>query len=263
MASDVLVSIITVSYNSEKTISLTLESVAKQTYRPIEYIIIDGSSTDGTINLIKGSATVSKWVSEPDDGIAEAFNKGLALATGEWIGIINSDDWYEFDAVAAVMEHADTADLIHGPVRYWDRDTPKEIYFPNEAELKREMTINHPSVFVRRSVYDALGGFDVSYRYAMDYEFLLRALAAGYRFCAVQDVVLANMRFGGASDLYWQKAVFEVLRAKETHFPSLLDNKVYCGMQLLRGYLRRLLEQLGFHSWIRVVRSRWSVMRKH
>ena len=263
MANNALVSIITVSYNSEKTISMTLESVAKQTYRPIEYIVVDGASTDGTIDLIKGCSAVSKWVSEPDGGIAEAFNKGIALATGEWIGIINSDDWYEFDAVANVMAHVDTADLIHGPVRYWDGDTPKEIYCPNQDELKREMTINHPSVFVRRSVYDALGGFDVSYRYAMDYEFLLRALASGYRFCAVQDIVLANMRIGGASDLYWQKALFEVLRAKETHFPSLLDNKAYCASQLLRGYLRRLLEQLGLHSWIRVVRSRWSVMRKY
>lgn len=256
------ISIVTVCLNSEKTIGKTFDSVACQKYSNIEYIVVDGGSEDSTLDLIKGCSAVTKWISEPDNGISDAFNKGISLASGDWIGIINADDWYEVGAIESAMRNASNADIIHGPVRYWKGNTPVGIYYPNQTLLRWEMSINHPSVFVRRSVYKALGGFDPSYRYAMDYEFLLRALAAGYRFCTVTDVVLANMRTGGVSDLCWKKTLLEVLRAKDRHSPSLFRNKGYFFIQLVRGYVRRFLEFLSLDGLVRFFRKYFSVMRK-
>jgi len=256
------VSIVTVCLNSEKTIEKTFSSVCLQDYPNIEYVVVDGDSADSTVDLIKKCSAVTKWISEPDNGISDAFNKGIALSSCEWIGIINADDWYEVDAVKSALMHANNADIIHGPVRYWKNETPIGVYYPNQARLCWEMSINHPSVFVRRSVYEALGGFDPSYRYAMDYEFLLRALAAGYRFCAVSDVILANMSTGGVSDLCWRKSILEVMRAKDKHFPSFFRNRIYFLIQLVRGYARRFFEFLGIDSFVRFFRNYFSVMRK-
>lgn len=256
------VSIVTVCLNSERTIEKTFNSVVLQNYPNIEYVVVDGASIDSTVNLIKSCSAVTKWISEPDKGISDAFNKGIALASGEWIGIINADDWYESGAIESAMRHANDADIIHGPVRYWKSNTPIGVYYPNQTLLRREMSINHPSVFVRRSVYEALGGFDTSYLYAMDYEFLLRALVAGYRFSAITDVVLANMSTEGVSDLYWKKSIFEVKRAKDRQSPSFLCNNIYFLMQLCRGYGRRFFEFLGLNEFVRFFRKYFSVMRK-
>lgn len=252
----------TVCLNSEKTIEKTFNSIICQNYPNIEYIVIDGGSTDSTVALIKKYSVVTKWVSEPDNGISDAFNKGISLASGEWIGIINADDWYEVDAIKSAMRYANEADIIHGPVRYWEGNVPLGIYYPNQAFLRWEMSINHPSVFVRRSVYESLGGFDPSYRYAMDYEFFLRALVSGYRFSTVTDVVLANMSTGGVSDLCWKKSILEVLRAKDKHFPSFLKNKAYFLMQLFRGCCRRFFEFMHLNDFVRFFRKYFSVMRK-
>ena len=100
-----LVSIITVVYNGEKYLQQTIDSVVNQSYRNIEFIIIDGGSTDGTLDIIKANEeSVSKWISEPDEGLYDAMNKGIRLSRGEIIGMINSDDWYELDAVKIMVE---------------------------------------------------------------------------------------------------------------------------------------------------------------
>lgn len=257
-----LISVITVCKNSSKTIERTLKSVEKQSYAPIEYIVIDCVSNDGTLEIVKSCSAVTKWVSEMDEGIADAFNKGIALANGEWIGILNADDWYESDTVAAVMAHAGSYDVIHGSVRYWRRDGGVEIVMPNHAVLHREMSINHPSVFVRRSVYEHVGYFDLSYRYAMDYELLLRISKSGYRFFSMQGVVLANMCSGGQSCVHWIRALCEASRAKEHHYPSLYTHKAYLVFQIFRSYVRFFLEKMGCHGIVRFYRQYFSLMKK-
>ena len=256
-----LVTIITVCRNAQGTIGRTLRSLEAQTYPNIEYIVVDGASTDGTLEAVRQSPAVARWISEPDKGIADAFNKGIALARGEWIGILNADDWYEPDAVAAAMAAPDGADLIHGAVRYWDGGDPREVYHPRQDRLHLEMTINHPSAFVRRSLYERLGGFDPGYRYAMDYELILRFLADGARLVQL-EAVLANMSYGGASDAHWRGAALECARAKSAHLGSPLTAGAYCGWQIARGGARRALEKLGLRGLIRAFRKRFSVVPK-
>jgi glycosyltransferase involved in cell wall biosynthesis len=257
-----LFSIITICKNSANTIGKTLKSVESQSYPLIEYIVIDCVSSDGTLDIVKASPAVSKWVSEPDEGVADAFNKGISIASGEWVGILNADDWYEIEAIATVAQHIEHADVIHGPVRYWRDDGTKQIFYPNQALLRREMTINHPSVFVRRAVYKDVGGFDRSFRLAMDYELLLRILKSGYRFHCISKYVLVNMRSGGLSDIYWKEALGEVMRAKELHYPSLLMHKVYYCFQIFRSVVQKVLTMLGMQFCVNYYRRFFSLMRK-
>ncbi|HBH62451.1 MAG TPA: glycosyltransferase, partial [Nitrospiraceae bacterium] len=170
--------IITIVRNGVKTLEKTIQSVLNQTYDNIAYIIINGGSTDGTLDTIrKYEDKIAYWTSEPDSGISEAFNKGITAATGEIIGIINADDYYEPAAVAlAVSVLTQTgADIVHGMVQYRDVNGQKtELFSGNDALLYKDMTINHPSVFARRSAYEKIGLFRTDFRYAMDYEWLLR-----------------------------------------------------------------------------------------
>lgn len=257
-----LVSIITVCRNAAATLPRTLQSIAAQTYPHMEYIIVDGASTDGTLELIRACPAVTAWSSEPDEGITDAFNKGIAQASGEWVGILNADDWYEPDTVARVVEFAKEADVVHGAVRYWRGKDPKEVYYPCQERLKQEMTINHPSVFVRRSVYSAEGSFDAKFRYAMDYELILRCYIKGYRFKELDNIILANMSYEGVSDRLWTKALYEATQAKLLHLPSPAKTWIYYIWQLVRGYSRRICEKLGLLSFVRFVREHASPMRK-
>lgn len=259
-----LVTIITICRNASATLPRTLASVAAQTYPHIEYIVIDGASTDGTADLIRAHPAVTFWISEPDQGIVDAFNKGLARASGEWVGILNADDWYEPDAIARVLEtvkNAD-ADVIHGAVRYWEGEISRELYYPCQKKLTREMTINHPSVFVRRSVYEAEGGFDPAFRLAMDYELLLRFYVRGYRFKELGDTILANMSYGGVSDQRWTEALHETALAKQRHLHAPISTWLYYVWQLVRGGLRRVCEKLKLTGLVRWVRGNLSPIRK-
>ena len=200
-----LVSIITVTLNSEKYLEDTIKSVINQTYPNIEYIIIDGGSTDKTIDIIKKHEKyISKWISEPDEGIYEAMNKGINMCTGEIIGIINSDDWYEKDTVETIVYQAERNPdygVFHGNIVLTTIEG--ELFFCCKADLREKkiwtkMTVWHPTCFIRKSIYNEYGLFSVNYKIAGDYEFILRLKTKGIRFLHI-DKVLANMRIGGIS----------------------------------------------------------------
>ena len=255
--------IITPTYNSATTLKQTMLSVAEQKLPPFEYIIMDGASKDETLEIAKkyGATHV---ISEPDKGIADAFNKGIKIAQGDWIGIINSDDWYAektLELVVQAIEQNPDADIIHGHVQYWQDNKPTEVFIPRQDKLIKEMTINHPSVFVKKAVYERLGTFDKSYKYAMDYELLLRFWQAGCKFVAL-DTVIANMRYGGASDRYWYKAYIESAKAKKAHIGNPINANLYCMWQIIRGGIRRFLEKIGLQGMISFFRKYFSIMRK-
>ncbi len=197
------ISIITVCLNSRTTLEQTIKSVVNQEYAEKEYIVIDGGSTDGTVELIKKySNQISFWASEPDRGIYDAMNKGLERATGEVIAFLNSDDWYEPHTLVRVADYfsANCMDCLGGEVNSVIRNrvlnrkrshTKEDIHF--------YMIYNHPALFVKKIVFDEIGMFDIRYKISADYDFVLRAHNAGYVFLEVPDV-FTNFRREGLSE---------------------------------------------------------------
>lgn len=188
-------SVITVCLNSEKTIEKTIESVLNQQGIELEYIIIDGCSTDQTVEIIKRyESRISYWCSEPDGGIYEAMNKGIAAATGDVISFINSNDWYADDALRSVqgkMLEGDF-DLVCGKVaRVRDgvaegtSTRPKE-----ETDLYYKMFCPHPGIFARRTVFSRFGAFDPQYRICADYDWLLRVYNKGVHIVYIDAITL-------------------------------------------------------------------------
>ena len=206
MGRKVNISIITVCLNSEKTISKAIESVLSQQFSGLEYIIVDGGSTDRTLEIVEKykaqhSGVAFKIISEPDDGIYDAMNKGIRQAQGELVGIINSDDWYEPGCFRIVWDEyqkqTDKKTILYGAMNIYRDGKLKEILFSSH-EFLREKMITHPTCFVAKVVYESIGGFNIKYRLAADYDFLLLAYDKNINFVGIKHV-LANFAIGGAS----------------------------------------------------------------
>lgn len=204
------ISIITVCYNSEKTIGDTLLSVREQNYGNIEHIIVDGLSTDHTLAVVAAEgAHVRKIVSEKDKGIYDAMNKGIALATGDVIGFINADDFYPSSGVLAVVAaafDASGADCCYGDLCYVQQDdVAKTVRYWRSAPFMpgmfgRGWCPPHPTFFVRREVYARLGGFDQSFKIGADVELMARFLEVGCIRSQYIPRVLVHMRMGGTTN---------------------------------------------------------------
>jgi len=211
------VSIITVCYNSARTIEQTIQSVVNQSYKNVEYIIIDGGSTDGTLNLIrKYAGKIAYWVSEPDNGIFDAMNKGIRAATGDVIGIINSDDWYGLDtvrdAVNYFMEHEE-AQVVHGNTQFVNRDGEFCYLKRGDVEPKEIMyhMPSHPAFFVKKQIYSQYGCFDCQYKIAADYDFLMRLYHHKIMFHYMPGI-LAYFRIGGTNSRNPRQTLLEFKR---------------------------------------------------
>lgn len=204
-----LVSIITPCLNAVRTIELTLSSVAAQTYPNVEHIVIDGGSTDGTIDVLRGfrSKVPLRWLSEPDSGMYAAINKGIGLAEGDVLAYLNSDDlylpWSVQSAVSALLSR--DADLVFGDVfglvkrggvSIWVRIHLYPRFRPRV--YAHEVNMGQPSVFWHRRVSDAVGGFDEQLRYCGDFEYWLRTGAAGFRYTHVREVLAVAVDHEGS-----------------------------------------------------------------
>lgn len=179
-----LVSIITIVKNSEDYIQRTLNSVFEQDYKEIEYIVIDGCSTDKTFEIIKSYANnIDKMISEPDAGISDAWNKGLGLATGQVIGLINAGDEYAPDAVTkAVAALLQGNDIVYGDTDLVGDDGVVLRHNSGRFSLwiySAGFGFYHPSCFATRALYDRIGGFNPKFRYAMDSDWIARAVVSG------------------------------------------------------------------------------------
>lgn len=197
------ISIITICKNAELTIERTIRSVLNQTYAEVEYIIIDGASTDSTMNIVnKYSTSISKIISETDHGIYDAMNKGIKNSSGEVIGLINADDWYELDTIQKVVEAFKCNDvgIVHGNVELVWSDGKTEAAKTDElCKLWYSMVVRHPATFVRRKVYEKMGLFDDSFKIAGDYDFILRCYANGIKFLYL-DEILTHFSMSGVSN---------------------------------------------------------------
>lgn len=201
---DILVSIITVTFNSGKTLEKTIKSIINQTYKNIEYIIIDGGSTDETINIIKKhNKYISYWVSEPDEGIYDAMNKGISKANGNIIGIINSDDWYENDAIEQIVSsytiNGDNC-IYHGNIKFHYKNGNIEFKRPNLKldNLYRGTILFHPTFFVPKVIYKKNGLYNTKFIIAADYDFMVRNYKANTSFIYINKCI-SNMRIEGVS----------------------------------------------------------------
>lgn len=199
------VSIITVSYNASETIEKTICSVISQTYPNIEYIIIDGNSSDGTKEIIKKyEKHISTWISEPDNGIYDAMNKGIKLATGDIIGLLNSDDYYfnseVISDIVGFYSKAEDNSIIHGNLMRLIKEK-KFFLKPNNREnaILEGPAYLHPTMFVPRKLYQSCGLFDTKYQIAADYDLMLRLYLNGATF-RYFDKTIVNMAVGGRSD---------------------------------------------------------------
>lgn len=256
MKDDIKVSIITPSFNSVKTIERTILSIVNQTYKNIEYIIIDGGSNDGTVDIIKKYGdTIKYWVSEPDRGISDAFNKGVSIATGEIIGILNSDDWYESNTLDIVISefNKSNADVVVGALRYWDKQGNNFIVYP-DRKYKNKINymmpnLNHPASFFNVDIYKSVGLFDLKYKFAMDYDFLLRVNLSGYKFSFV-DNVLSNMSFGGASDKHAVRTYFEEFLITNDKFRA----GIHFIFSVFKYYIRMFIVFAGLNKMLFTVR---------
>lgn len=195
------VSIITVVYNAVATIEDTIQSVINQTYSNIEYIIVDGGSTDGTLNVVnKYLEHIARFISEPDKGIADGFNKGIALATGDWIGMINADDWYAPHAVAVMMNNGSAKDDVRcGNIMLIGKNGFEREKKSKVSWLNFVMYIMHPTCFIRKEVYRQTGKYDVSLKIAMDFDMFLRIKYSGFKIAHIDETV-AYMRMDGVSN---------------------------------------------------------------
>ena len=198
------ISIITPCYNSEKTIERTIQSVISQKSNlPIEYIIIDGGSTDKTCEIIKQySQYISLFICEPDAGAYDAMNKGIKLATGDIIGIINSDDWYNPNIIKILDREFDRypdVDVIYSPIDNYFSGEYVATFIPGSLDkLVIRFTLNHPSCFIKKSVYDAVGLYNLQYRITADYAMILKIFLSEYKFHYI-DVPLAAYSLNGMS----------------------------------------------------------------
>jgi glycosyltransferase involved in cell wall biosynthesis len=217
MNENILVSIITPCFNSENTIARTIESVLNQTYKYIEYIIIDGASTDTTLDIIRKYEPEfqgrMRVISEKDNGIYDAMNKGIKQANGELIGIVNSDDYYNHDSVEVIVENMlnEKHQILYGYQRNLKDDQETKVCIYHHAFLNQQM-ITHPTCFVTKSVYDDYGLYNCKYKSSADYEFMLRIYKQGNVLFKPVYRIISNFAEGGMSSS--QLGVQETARLK-------------------------------------------------
>ena len=225
------ISVITAVYNNRDTIADALDSVLTQTHGDVELIVIDGGSTDGTLEILRHYADrISVLVSEPDNGIYDALNKGLQLATGEIVGFLHSDDVFaDADALARIAKVFATpgVDAVYGDLEYVKKSAPEVVvrYWKSGEysadKLRHGWMPPHPTFYVKRDVYERLGGFDTRYRIAADYDCMLRFLGVGVQ-VAYLPQVLVRMRLGGASN----RSLKNILLKMAEDWRALRSNRI-------------------------------------
>lgn len=226
------VTIITAVYNRAETVGQALDSVAAQSYGNVEHLVVDGASTDGTLNEIRRREHAHmRVISEPDEGLYHALNKGVAAATGDIIGLMHSDDFFAHDDVLSDVTCAfnnTTVGAVYGDLEYVYASDPTKVirhwhagaYTP--GKLARGWMPPHPALFLRREVFECFGAYDTSYRIAADYDAILRWFGKGGMTSAYLPKVLVKMRVGGESN----RSIERILRKSREDYRALRSNGV-------------------------------------
>ena len=226
------VSIITIVWNNKETIRDAINTVLSQTYKDIEYIIIDGASTDGTCEIVRGYRDkIAKFVSETDNGIYDGLNKGLILATGDIVSFLHSDDMYSSNTIISevvkVFKNDNNLDGVYGDLIYTSKnDTNKVLRYWKSREFRQSLLKQgwmpaHPTLFLKSRVYEKFGKFDLSFKIAADYDFMLRILSAGIKVKYLPKV-LYKMRIGGESN----KSIANIIQKSKEDLKALNNNNI-------------------------------------
>ena len=241
-----VVSIITATNNSGGTLEQCIKSVIGQTYKKIEYLIIDNCSTDASLDIARSySENIKRIVSEPDKGIFDALNKGIKLATGDIIGFLHADDFYVSPEVIGkvVDKFRETgSDAVYGDLNYVGKNNAQKIIRKwvageyDEKKLRRGWMPPHPSLFVRRMCYTNFGYFNLNYRIASDYELILRFLAREKISISYLPEVLVNMRTGGTSN----SNLRNIIKKSSEDLKALKEHKIGDFYTLMLKNLRKL-----------------------
>jgi glycosyltransferase involved in cell wall biosynthesis len=251
-----LISIVTVVFNDRENLERTILSVLGQTYSNIEYIIIDGGSTDGTVDSIRRyEDRIARWVSEPDKGLYDAMNKGIRLASGDWINFMNAGDcFFVQDTVSTVARHLqDDADLVYGHCRMVFRPDFSVIWKTGSTQdLWRGMIFRHQSLFTRTPVCKAVM-FDLRYRIAADFTFIYSCYRKGYRFLGL-DLTVSSVVLGGLSDINLLQGLQENRRVVLEH-EDTLRVRLYYGYAILLLRLKNIIKRLIPEGLINRVRT--------
>jgi len=250
------ISLITVSFNSAKTIHRTLDSVVAQRYHELEYIIIDGKSKDDTLDIIKSySDIISFCVSEPDKGIYDAMNKGVSLATGDVIGILNSDDFYLEDNVLAevssIFEKNPSVDAILGDVDFVkssNLSSPFRSYKVGKFMpwmLYFGLMPPHPAVFVRKAVYERIGLYKLGYKIGADFDFLVRLILVNKAKYYISNKTWVRMRAGGVSTSGFKSNIISTQEmARSLRENSLFSSYVFLISRLPLKFFMQIFPRL-------------------
>lgn len=235
------VSIITATFNSVETIEMCMNSVLNQTYDNIEYIIVDGNSNDGTLNLIKNKAKTHEfinWISEKDKGIYDALNKGVELATGDIVGFLHSDDFLGDENIIqsiVVCFTSHDVDGVYGDLQYVAKDNIDKIVrnwvskpFQNNLLYKGWMP-PHPTLYLKNNVYEIFGGFDLNFYIAADYDFILRIFKQTHLKFFYLPKSIVQMRVGGASN----RSLKNILIKMKEDYRAIRSNQVGNWMTLV------------------------------
>ncbi len=244
------ISIITISFNSGKTIEKTIESVVCQTYPNKEYIIIDGKSTDNTMDIVnKFSAQIDYVLSEKDHGISDAFNKGISHATGDLIVCINSDDYLLPNALEQVVaQYEEGVDLFCGNLILWNPESDYKcrikpsLHFPTLPFFCKPA---HQGVFATKDIYMSLGGYDTRIKYAMDLDFLMRATKAHAKFKHI-DCDIAVFSLGGATSESIFKKRKEYIYIVRKNGGNLLQAYLFYAFLVFTQTSKKLVQLTGF-----------------
>ena len=232
-------SLITATYNREHTIIRALTSIRNQTYKNVQLVVVDGGSTDNTIDLISGLMSSNDYLhSGPDNGIYDALNKGLELASGDILAFLHSDDLY-FDE--NVLSHVadvfldDDIDIVYGDVCFFTEMNENHIYRRYKSDLLSFKNLSwgkmpaHPAIFIRRRVYEKIGYFETDFKIAADYEFLCRVVHYADLKSVYLSSVLVRMQLGGISTGGFRNSI---LLNKEV-FRAIRKNGIYTNMFML------------------------------
>ena len=242
------ISIITIAYNSGHSIADAINSVLAQTYPDIEYIIVDGKSKDQTVEIVKSYGDrIAKFVSEPDNGIYDALNKGIRMATGDVVGFMHSDDLFasnEIIAKVAGIFQQQEVDSIYGDLQYvYKNDTNKVLrYWKSGSFSRTKLRMGwmppHPTFYVKKKIYDQYGLFNTDFRIAADYDTMLRFLGKHRISTVYLPKVMVKMRVGGASN----RSLKNIIKKSKEDMKAIHDNQFGSVFTLVFKNLRKVTQ---------------------